>query len=380
MSTFTWSFVTGYEGWTFSDESTGDTARTTPSRAYVTGAIRGTMHIVSGGSGAVCKGHHVSSTSLGVVITGGDNIVFEYTTSSNPIGAGDTVILQAHYTDFTVSQTIPPNASGGPRTLNLTAGKTLDFIRIVNQVSFSGGGGNYNSFRDFTEVRLTTANPLSPGAMSLARPLGIDVDLENGFKIWTSYWRNDTLFLREYSSDIVEQNTFSFGAATEGQITARIFYLVPYAPPFFGTASLEDIIYIFGRWDDGVVTHLEKSTDGGLTFMDIGDSATWGADWVGGFFADDASTLYAFVNGASPQLYRSLNGGTLWTSLSVMPFEVDPDGVSKHPDGRILIANRVNGAQMVAYADSAYAAWTNATGSPSFPTAGGGARSIVWVT
>lgn len=216
---------------------------------------------------------------------------------------------------------------------------------------------------------------------SLLRPLGLDVDLESGSRAWVTVWDSGTLSLKRFPATLVSSTTFSFGAATEAQVDARTFFLSPYTPAFFGTANLNDIIYVYGRWNDGAVTHIEKSTDGGATFVDIGDSATWGADWVGGFFADDASTLFAIINGASPALYRSLNGGTSWSNLSVTPFDVDPQAVSKHADGRILIANRVAAAQMVAFADPPnYPSWTNATGSPSFPTGGGGARSVIWVT
>ncbi len=216
---------------------------------------------------------------------------------------------------------------------------------------------------------------------SLLRPLGLDVDLESGSRVWVTAWDSGTLSLKRLPATLASSTAFSFGAATEAQIDARTFFLSPYTPAFFGTANLNDIIYVYGRWNDGAVTHIEKSTDGGATFTDIGDSATWGADWVGGFLADDASTLFAIINGASPALYRSINGGTSWSNLSVTPFDVDPQAVSKHADGRILIANRVAAAQMVAFADPPnYPSWTNATGSPSFPIAGAGARSIIWVT
>ncbi|KKL73343.1 hypothetical protein LCGC14_2075850, partial [marine sediment metagenome] len=185
---------------------------------------------------------------------------------------------------------------------------------------------------------------------SLLRPLGLDVDLESGSRAWVTAWDSGTLSLKRLPATLASSTAFSFGAATEAQIDARTFFLSPYTPAFFGTANLNDIIYVYGRWNDGAVTHIEKSTDGGATFVDIGDSATWGADWVGGFFADDASTLFAIINGASPALYRSLNGGTSWSNLSVTPFDVDPQAVSKHADGRILIANRVAAAQMVAFA------------------------------
>lgn len=215
----------------------------------------------------------------------------------------------------------------------------------------------------------------------LIRPLGLDVGLETGSRVWVTTWEDDVLFLKKLNSNLVLLNTFSFGAATEAQVDARTFYLSPYAPGFFGTSGLSDIIYVYGRWDDGAVTHLEKSTDGGATFTDIGDSATWLTGWVGAFMADDANTLYAFVNGGSPALYRSIDAGATWTNLSSLPFDVDPGGVSKHPDGRILIINRDSGPAMAGYAEPPnYDVWFDATGSPSFPTGGGGANAVIWIT
>lgn len=217
----------------------------------------------------------------------------------------------------------------------------------------------------------------------LIRPLGLDVGLETGGTVWVTTWEDDVLFLKRLTANLALVGTFNFGAATEAEVDARTFYLSPFAPPFFGTVSLDDIVYVYGRWDDGAVTHLEKTIDGGATFTDIGDSGTWGADWVGAFFADDADTLYAFVNGGSPALYRSVNSGAAWTNLSSLPFDVDPGGVSKHPDGRILISNRDAGAQTAAYAEAPdYSSWIDATGSPSFPAAtpGAGSSAIIWIT
>jgi hypothetical protein len=193
-----------------------------------------------------------------------------------------------------------------------------------------------------------------------------DIDLENGNTLYLTVWNGASLELqnRQKSSFSTVSKSSTFGAASVAQIQARTFWLGCYVPPFFGTASLDDIVYVHGRWDDGGVAHLAKSTDGGSSFSDIGDSATWLTGWVGAFFADDANTLYAFVNGGSAALYRSIDAGSTWTSLSSLPFDVDPGGVSKHPDGRILI-NPV---------------WFDATGAPNFPTGGGGSNAVIWIT
>lgn len=379
MTTTTWTFADGFEGWTFVDDST---VNAQAFRTHVTGAIRSTMDVDAAAGTRTAIGLH-SSPIIGVVATGGDQIQLDYGAASNPIGSGDEIILTAIYTDTTESSVSTNNFGAATLTRTLIAGKTLDYIRITNQVGFSGfsPGATYDSFRDWFEVRLTTVNPVS--GLFLTRPLGIDVGLETGAKIWTTFWRNGTLYLREYTSALIAQIAIQFGLATEAQVDNRTFYLSPYTPPFFGTANLDDIIYVYGRWDDGAVTHIEKSTDGGSSFSDIGDSGTWGAGWVGGFFADDANTLYAFVNGGSRALYRSIDAGSTWTNLSSMPFDVDPGGVSKHPDGRILISNRDAGAQTAAYAEAPdYSSWIDATGSPSFPvsTPGSGSNSIIWIT
>jgi hypothetical protein len=211
-----------------------------------------------------------------------------------------------------------------------------------------------------------------------------DIDLENGSTLYITAWNGTGLVLQNRQSGSFSTVTkFSpFGVASLAQVIARTFWIGAYCPPFFGTSGLNEIVYVHGRWDDGSgVAHIAKSTDGGASFTDIGDSATWTTGWVGGFFADDANTLYAFVNGGSRALYRSIDAGSNWTNLSSLPFDIEPGGASKHPDGRILIINRSTGAQMAAYAEGPdYSSWVDATGSPSFPTAGGGSNAVIWIT
>lgn len=363
MTITTWSYVSGEEGWTGNDDSTGD-ASATLTHSVPAAALRANMTVTGAGSQTVMA---IESDTLNIPIQSGDSVAWDFSGSSVQVGKTLVVFYTDATNEFnTVSGTIP-----GTLTVNLTSTKTIDFIRT--QFDRLIGGGSDTFTIDSDEVRLTTA--LSPGV----RPLGIDVDVDGGTKIWETVWGANTLFLREYSTALAIQIVASFGTATEAQVDARTFYLSPYAPPFFGTAGLDDIIYVYGRWDDSSVTHLEKSTDGGSSFTDIGDSATWGAGWVGAFFATDSSNLFAFVNGAARALYRSTDGGSNWTSLSSLPFDVDPGAVSLHADGRLLISNRVAAAQMVAYAESPdFSSWINAT--DAFPTGGSGSPAIIWVT
>jgi hypothetical protein len=218
------------------------------------------------------------------------------------------------------------------------------------------------------------------------RLLGLDIDDENGTRVYVTSWTNELKFnlAQVTRSTLVIANELDISdAVSESDIDARNVWAHPHTPGFFGTANFGDIVYVHGRWlAGGSAEHIIKSTDGGASFSDIGDSVTWGTGWVGGFMAVDTNTLFAFVNnGANSALYRTIDGGANWTSLSLLPFEVDPGGVSGHPDGRILISNRDAGAAMVAYAESPnYDIWFDATGAPSFPTAGGGSQSVIWIT
>ncbi len=373
MAVTTWTFTSNFEGWIFTDDSTGAGSA---SRAHVTGAIRNSLILDNGGVNTATARN--DSPTLNAAIANLDTIALDFGASTSGIVG---MIIVANYTDLTTESNGVSNAGAGTLTLTMTQSKTLDHIEIRYSIGAVGAGEGRSPDRDMLEVRLTTATPfIGIGE----RPLELDVELSGGSKIWATKWQEGGLFLQEYSSGLALQNDFAIATGTTATITDinnRTFYLSPYAPPFFGTASLDDIIYIFGRWDDSGIEHLKKSVDGGASFSDIGDSGTWGAGWVGAFFADDANTLFAFVNGGSRALYRSINAGSSWTNLSSLPFDVDPGGVSKHPDGRILIINRDTGAQMAAYAEAPdYSSWIDATGSPSFPTAGGGSNAVIWIT
>jgi hypothetical protein len=218
---------------------------------------------------------------------------------------------------------------------------------------------------------------------TVTRPLAMDVDDEDGSRFYQTAWASGDLVLEQYTTSGLTLVTFSsFGTVSLANINNRSEFIFPYVAPLFGTANFGDRVFACGRWTSGGTSHLALSTDGGATFgANLGDG-TWGAGWVGAFFADDINTYYAFVNGGSRALWRSLDGGSSWSNLSSLPFDVDHGGVSKHPDGRILISNRDAGAATAAYAEAPdYASWIDATGSPSFPAASGaGSRSIIWIT
>jgi hypothetical protein len=379
----TWSFQSGLEDWTIRDDSTPDNGSES-TLTYDSGAEAMEQNaFIPAISFSLSRGWLLSPT-LDVPTVSGDTIEMDVSALTGGPLVDTTRRVKAIYTDETSEEQTAVGQGAVTVTLTISAEKTLSHIELV-AVEIGNGISptSYDLFCDVFEVRLTTETP-PPGFQETGlRPLELDLDLYNGNKLWTTVFDGGGFELRHYSSDLVLQSTYAIvtGTVSISDVNNRVYYATPHAPAFFGESDLTNLIFAFGRWDDGSVKHIIYSTNGGSSFSDIGDSATWGTGWVGGFLADDANTLYAFVNGGSRALYRSTDGGSTWTNLSSLPFDVEPGGVSKHPDDRILIVNRAAEAQMAAYAEAPdYSVWFDATGSPSFPTAGGGANAVIWIT
>lgn len=90
-----------------------------------------------------------------------------------------------------------------------------------------------------------------------------------------------------------------------------------------------------------VVSHIWLSGDGGATYTDIGDSATWTTSLVGGVVVKPGTsyqTIWAIVGSV---LYKTTNGGTSWASVATVGYEADFIDLL---DGDILfVANRASG-------------------------------------
>jgi hypothetical protein len=182
-------------------------------------------------------------------------------------------------------------------------------------LTFNSLVAGYTGTWKYDEFILTDVNDASLCGVAFTgqRALVEAIDQEAGTKIYLTSWEDGSLYLYNRAlSDLSQTSKVDFGAAGASDLTARSKYLVPYTPLFPDIASFGDYVYAYGRWDDGSVKHLALSTSAGGTGTfgsNLGD-ATWGSDWVGAFFADDSSTFYAFVNGASRALWRSVNGGS----------------------------------------------------------------------
>jgi hypothetical protein len=71
------------------------------------------------------------------------------------------------------------------------------------------------------------------------------------------------------------------------------------------------------------INHIWLSTDGAATFTDIGDSATWTTDLVGGVVVVPGTTYQTIYAAVGTNLYKTIDGGTAWTLETAIGYEVD---------------------------------------------------------
>ncbi len=238
---------------------------------------------------------------------------------------------------------------------------------------------NYLSEADRTTIQNYLAEKWFPTLQRF--PIAEDVDNETGARIYMTMWNNGALTVQRRSTTTLALETqYSFGLATALQVTSKTYYIVPYCPSFPGTARLGDIVYIFGRWADAsTVHHVARSTDGGVSFTDIGD-ASWSSERVTAFSADDAGvSLWAFLDDRT--LWYSGDSGATWAQINTTPFVVEQETVSRHGgSGReLLIGSSLPSALMAARQSEPYDGdWIGADGPPSLP-GGDGLASIVWL-
>jgi len=216
------------------------------------------------------------------------------------------------------------------------------------------------------------------------RPLAMDVDTEDGSRLYVTGWVAGVLVCQRYDSALSFQESRQFGSATEVEVADKTYFIVPRCPHELGGSGFGDDVWVFGRWNDGGVKHLAYSSNGGMSFADKG-SGSWDSNHRLGAIdiLYDGLTLHAFVNHAStPRLWRSPDQGGSWTDLNSVPFNVEFDAFTRcnWAADEFMIGRNGPGAQMAAWIESPYdGAWTDATGSPSLPTGAGAITAIIWV-
>jgi hypothetical protein len=221
-------------------------------------------------------------------------------------------------------------------------------------------------------------------------PLGLAVNPGGGY-LYITYHQAGSLRLRRY--DINDDDweceytgERSLGTATQADVAARTYWAMPYVPVVH-SQDVADQIYIYGRMNApaGLVgtKHLIRSTDRGVNWTDIGDSASWGANCIGGFLVEPSTALkmYVFLNTAQ-QLWITLDGGSAWTNRAAIPF--DTEAVDFHPDycGELIIGNLGAAANPVQYSmDDGLSWFVTSAGLPGAPAGGVNALKLLteWV-
>lgn len=271
-----------------------------------------------------------------------------------------------------------PNPDTGTKTVDIALGAGTSTLQLL--ASFFGGGGTYGYYDNVSLVLIATAVE--------ARPLAIDVDTEDGSRIYITSWIDGSLRSMFFDSDLTSISSVDFGPATADEPTAKTYFVVPRTPHFPSVADFGDIVYVFGRWDDGgTARHVARSTDGGATFTTIGD-ASWTTERVGALSVlDSGATIYAFLNSASPALWRSIDGGATWAQINTLPFNTEYEAVSRHGGAaaEFLIGNNAAEAEMAAFLETPYTnTWIGATGPagqrlPVAADGGSNIASIIWI-
>ncbi len=275
-----------------------------------------------------------------------------------------------------------PYPDTGAKTTDFALGSGSDTCQI--RASFDGGGGIYGYFDDVSLSLLSQSTQ--------TRPMAMDVDTEDGSRIWITAWIDgDLLLMRFNTSDLANVSTLELGPATINEVGVRDYFVVPRAPHYAEVADFGNYVYTFGRWSEtatGTVWHLGRSIDAGASLTNIGDG-TWTTERIGGLLVGDSGDeIYAFLNAASPRLWRTPDAGVAWSNINSSPFQLEFEAVSRHggASADVLIGNKnastVQGAWLnLPYTDP----WFDATGPalqrlPTVADGGGGITSIVWIT
>jgi hypothetical protein len=198
-----------------------------------------------------------------------------------------------------------------------------DYVRLVHMQQFVNGvpaGPTVGVEFDFHGVY--------PHAVSdEVRPISLALDFETGRYLYMTTWEGEALRLRVYDLSACTglncpMRIRNLGACTKAQFNNRTYFAGVRAlyDPAVANYGLRCIVY--GRFNAGN-DHLLRSLDGGATLTDIGDSATWGADWIGAAVWQDWDSIWILRNGVTDRLTETTNGGGAWTNRTNSPFEVE---------------------------------------------------------
>lgn len=202
------------------------------------------------------------------------------------------------------------------------------------------------------------------------RPIWMDVDSEDGSKIWLTAWDGSNLRLYQISTDLGFTASFDLGACSEAQLNARTYWAAPFTPTFNG-----DVCYVFGRMNapEGLANpeHVIYTDDDGDNWSSVENG--FGNDHVGALRAegttDAARTIYAIRNDASGAVVAKFYSDTeSLTYVSDLTFPVGEwvlqDAFAVNVDqGQIAAGSDTGGGDVIIISNSPYAAWSDITDS-----------------
>ena len=322
----------------------------------------------------------------------GNNLEMEWTAiNQTPIGGGrDTERMDADTNNPPTTQrmSITPivGVSGVAFTAAVRYGEILWTRLNDNGVLASG----VTHTIDIDYIRLW--KPGSDITATEARPLAMDIDTEDGSRIYVTANIDGVIYLLTYGSDWTgtAEQINDIATATFDEVATRDYFAVPRTPHYAEVADFGDYCYVFGRWSEtatGTVWHLGRSIDAGASLTNIGDGS-WTTERIGGLLVGDSGNeLYSFLNAGSPRLWRSLNAGVAWSNINSSPFQLEFEAVSRHggASADVLIGNKNASSVQGAWLNLPYTdPWFDATGPalqrlPTAADGGGGITSIIWI-
>lgn len=128
---------------------------------------------------------------------------------------------------------------------------------------------------------------------------------------------------------------------------------------FYDEFIIDDDSAASGLCTNAELSHLWISTDGGATYTDIGDSATWDTDLVGGVVVVPGTAYQTIFAAVGTDLYKTTNGGTAWSLETAVGYEVDFIDLEKDNTTVFLAKRDAAGANRASLWDSIGASLTN---------------------
>lgn len=322
MPVTTWSFNSGFNGWTFEEQlnlgvnpCTGCSA----TRTHVIGAIRTTLVLASLPNVTVA-GLHTSPTELNAAIQNGDTIEADVSATSDAPNQTQTRIV-ATYTDETTETVTSTGSAAETVTLTLTQNKTLDFITVRTLRATSGSASGSTHSRDIEEVRLTTSTALTATAGKLRTPQSFIEDEGAGAAGGAGGGAGGNI--ADISADglyiyIASFNNLGFPTLIKILAALSADGSVVFDPGAGGRIGVQcgklnaDTVWTAGVFD-GTNT-VEKSEDAGSSFT-VKDDGSFGAirTFQVGPGNDERVLLFDGDNG---DIIETLDDGVSWTDIN----------------------------------------------------------------